>query len=87
MPQVLDTTTPEAIELTRAIAAIVHGQATGSSLAAITTVLVNILLEIDPEDRDDASGCFAMTFHSLVINSEKFRSEMFLAELPTGRMN
>jgi hypothetical protein len=87
MPQVLDTTTPEARELTRAIAALVHGQATGHVLAAITTVLVNILMEIEPEDRDDASGCFALTFHHLVTNSEKFRSEMFLAELPTGRMN
>jgi hypothetical protein len=80
MPQILPTRTPEAERVTKAVWKAVDGADVGSTIAALTMVLVGIFMDIEQPDRDDASGCFAMTFYDVTTRHPKFQQEMMLAE-------
>jgi hypothetical protein len=80
MSHILPTTTPEAQKVAKAIWQAIDGADVGSTIAALTTVLVGIFMDIEQPDRDDASGCFAMTFYDVTTRHPKFQQEMMLAE-------
>jgi hypothetical protein len=80
MPQILSTDTSEARRVTKALWQAIDGEDVGSTIAALTVVLVSIFMDIDQPERDDASGCFALTFYDLTQRHPKFQQEMMLAE-------
>jgi hypothetical protein len=80
MSHILPTTTPEAQKVAKAILQAIDGAEVGSTIAALTMVLVGIFMDIEQPERDDASGCFAMTFYDVTTRHPKFQQEMMLAE-------